>query len=144
MYKTILAYIDDPKMAEVTVDRASGLARAFDSDVILAQVVVPQPTMANPWSGGYEDTGAMRDAEGMLAPWRGQLMQQGIGVQIAVGCQPFLQRQLQQELGCQRLFQRSHIPLFLDALRRDVGFKHGLQHAFAHCLDGFRNIFGFQ
>ncbi len=84
MYKTILAYIDDPKMAEVTVDRASGLARAFDSDVILAQVVVPQPTMANPWSGGYEDTGAMRDAEGMLAPWRGQLMQQGIGVHVSI------------------------------------------------------------
>ncbi|MFN8485173.1 MAG: universal stress protein [Anaerolineae bacterium] len=84
MYKTILAYIDDPKMAQATVERITDLAGAFDSEVILAQVVVPEPTMANPWSGGFEDTSAVRDAEGMLAPWRGQLMQQGIGAHVSV------------------------------------------------------------
>jgi len=84
MYKTILAYIDDPQMAQATVERVTGLARAFDSEVILAQVVVPQPTMANRWGDTYEDAGAMRDAEGMLARWRGQLMQQGIGVHVSI------------------------------------------------------------
>ena len=85
MYKTIMVYLDNPRVAETTLQHVEELANHFDSNVILTQVVVPQPTYYGGWAGAIaEDDTAMMDAETMLSPWRGKLAEHGIGARVSV------------------------------------------------------------
>ncbi len=84
MYKNILVYLDDPNHAGSTIEQVEELASTFDSHVILAQVVVPEPMGGNPWAGTFMDEAPAMDAEAMLARWRARLLEQGVGTHVSV------------------------------------------------------------
>jgi nucleotide-binding universal stress UspA family protein len=84
MYKTIMVYLDNPDAAKATIEHVGELANQFDSSVILAQVVMPEPSAVNRWAGAFLDEAPSMNAESMLVNWRAKLLENGIGAHVSV------------------------------------------------------------
>lgn len=84
MYKNIMVYLDNPQVAESTIEQVETLANMFDSNVVLTQVVVSDSGWANQWAGAFVEEAPAMDAESMLARWRGKLMEHGVGAHVSI------------------------------------------------------------
>ena len=60
--------------------------------------------------------------------------------QLVLRVQPLLHRQAGVELGAQRLLQPRHVPLLLNALRRDEAVNHLIDHILPERLDGLGDV----